>query len=557
MRIPIILKVFSILPRASLFAVAQPVINPWGVVNAASNSPGALPNSGVAQGSIFLVNGSNLGADNQTPLDLLQTTIFPLPTSQGLNGTTVQVTSGGVSTYAILLYESATQVAAILPSKTPIGPASVTVTYNGQTSGPAPIQVVQRAFSIFTRNGSGSGPGDILNLTSNTTSVGNRVTHSAQPGQSAVLVGTGLGPVLGEETQQTVSGNQLQLLTLQVFVGGQAGIVRPNVDYAGRDVGAAGVDEIQFQVPSGVEGCYVPVTVVLNGAVSNTTTMSISSKGDVCSEQNVGLSSADLQQMVNNNSARVGTITLTRLNTTASAGGQTQRSQNDTASASFLNMTPNQFVGAPGALPSPGGCVVAAANGALPTVALAGVPMDAGPALNVNGPTGAQQLTQSSDGSSYSGQFGGAYLESGAYETDDGGGGNDVGSFQANLNTPATFTWTVQNPGGAIPRTIPYLITWRGGDPNSVVLIAGLSAEPANNVGVAFECAERNSMGNFTVPAYILSWLPVNAAPIGVLSVSDVAQSKFSAPGLDAGYFTYMTGYAINVQYTAAANAKF
>jgi hypothetical protein len=48
-----------------------------------------------------------------------------------------------------------------------------------------------------------------------------------------------------------------------------------------------------------------------------------------------------------------------------------------------------------------------------------------------------------------------------------------------------------------------------------------------------------------------------NLTTIGILSVSDVVQSKFSALGLDADYFTHMTGYAINVQYEAATNAKF
>ena len=137
----------------------------------------------------------------------------------------------------------------------------------------------------------------------------------------------------------------------------------------------------------------------------------------------VGLSSSDLQQTVINNFPRVGTITPTCVNATVNGDGQKQRWQNDAA--------------------------------------------------------GFRQLTQSSDVSSYSSQFCGAYLEPGAYETDDGGGGNDAGPFQANLTT------------------------------------------------------------------------------IGILSASDIVQSKFSAPSFDADYFTYPTSYAINTQYAAATNAKF
>jgi hypothetical protein len=43
-----------------------------GIVNAASDIPPGLPNSGIAQGSIFVVDGSNLG-----PANLLQVTALP------------------------------------------------------------------------------------------------------------------------------------------------------------------------------------------------------------------------------------------------------------------------------------------------------------------------------------------------------------------------------------------------------------------------------------------------------------------------------------------------
>jgi hypothetical protein len=430
----------------------------------------------------------------------------------------------------------------------------VTVTYNGQSSAASAIQVVQRGLGIFTLNFGGS-VAYALNLSANAPVI-NRVTHSAQPGQSVALIGTGLGPVTGDETQNTYPGNIFQQTAPQVYVGGQSASVQPNTDYVGRVNGVAGVDEIDFQVPSGVQGCYVPVTVIVGGVVSNAPTMSVAS-GDVCTEQNVGLTSADLQQFVSNNSARVGSVTLLRLNAALDVNGQIQQSQADSAAGSFLNMTANQFVGAPAQFPSPGACIVTTFSTAAPPVVPVGVPMDAGLALNVNGPTGAQQIGQSADGSSYSGQFGSGYLEPGAYTLDDGGGGNDIGAFQSALNTPAPFTWTVQNPGGTVPKTVPYLFTWRGGDPNSLVVMQGASADANGVISAGFVCAQRNSVGNFMVPTYILSWLPVNTVPISALVVSDVTQSRFSASGLDAGYFTYQIAYAINVQFTANPPTKF
>jgi uncharacterized protein (TIGR03437 family) len=554
-----LVKLSCILLLVSAAATAQPVIQPGGVVNAASNVPDGLPNSGIAQGSIFLVNGSGLGDDNPSPMNLFQNTAFPLPSSEGLNGTSVQVNYARGAITAILLYESATTVAAILPSTVPLGAASVTVTYNGQTSAASPIHVVQRAFGVFSINQTGNGPGYIVNVNSDEDTVLNRVTHAAAPGQNAALVGTGLGGVSGDETQATYPGNVIQALDLQIYIGGAAGIVLPS-NYLGRFVCCAGLDVINFQVPQGVEGCYVPVIVVLNNVVSNITTMSISSKGAVCTEQGIGLSLADLQQMVSNNSARVGNITLTRTDLTLIGPNGQQQSRVDSGIATFTNLTPAQFVAAPGSIPSPGGCTVELVNTAAPPPPPAvGDAIDAGPALSLNGPAGSQQLSLSSDGTFYSAQLGNAFLEPGPYTVDNGGGGSSdiaAGSFQAALNAPASFLWVNESLIATVPRTVPLRVNWSGGDPNSVVVILGLSFDPATNFASVFACTENVGAGSFVVPQYVLSWLPANAAANGLLAVNDLVQSRFSASGLDAGYFNYQVGAARNIQYTAGPGLK-
>src|SRR5580658_7000289 len=105
------------------------------VYNAASWIPVSLPNSGVAQGAIFTVTGTGLG-----PATLQQVQSYPLPTTQGLAGTTVQVTVAGVTETCIMVYTVDTQVAAILPSATPTGTGTLTVSYQGAKSSIA-IQV--------------------------------------------------------------------------------------------------------------------------------------------------------------------------------------------------------------------------------------------------------------------------------------------------------------------------------------------------------------------------------------------------------------------------------
>jgi uncharacterized protein (TIGR03437 family) len=195
----ILVKLSCILLLIGAAALGQPVILPGGVVNAASNVPDGPANFGIAQGPVFLVNGSGLA----TPVNLFQTATFPLPAVQGLNGTSVQVNYAGGTVNAIMLYESATNLASVLPSSAPLGTASVAVTYNGQLSAPSTT---------------GFGPGYIINVNSKTDKVLNRVTHAAAPGQAAALVGTGLGVVRGGETQGAYPGNVIQALDIQMYV---------------------------------------------------------------------------------------------------------------------------------------------------------------------------------------------------------------------------------------------------------------------------------------------------------------------------------------------------
>lgn len=78
------------------------------VENAATNIPPGLPNSAIAQGSLFVVKGSNLG-----PATYIQATSFPLPNSVG--DTSITVTVGSATVNAIMFYSLARQVAGILP----------------------------------------------------------------------------------------------------------------------------------------------------------------------------------------------------------------------------------------------------------------------------------------------------------------------------------------------------------------------------------------------------------------------------------------------------------
>ena len=87
------------------------------VVNAGSYAVAGLPNAPVAQGSLFILFGTNMG-----PAALQGAASFPLPTT--LAGTSTSITVNGTTTMeGIMIYTLAGQVAAVLPSKTPWGRA--------------------------------------------------------------------------------------------------------------------------------------------------------------------------------------------------------------------------------------------------------------------------------------------------------------------------------------------------------------------------------------------------------------------------------------------------
>ena len=57
---------------------------------------------------------------------------------------------------------------------------------------------------------------------------------------------------------------------------------------AGRSAAYPGLDQVTFQVPSGIQGCYVPVAVETNGVVGGSSTIAVSTSGQTCSDSILG-----------------------------------------------------------------------------------------------------------------------------------------------------------------------------------------------------------------------------------------------------------------------------
>ena len=384
-----------------------------GVYNAGSWIPASLPNSGVAQGAYFTVTGSGLG-----PAALVVAGSYPLPTTQGLGGTSVQVKVGTVTQTCIMYYTSATQVSGIVPSATPVGTGTLTISYQG-SSVSASIQVVAASFGMFTLNSGGTGPASITDVNYNPITM----INAAHPGDTIVLWGTGLGAVTGDETEPP-SGSK-NFPGVEVLIGTQ--LVPPL--YAGRS-SYPGLDQVNVVIPAGFSyGCKTSIAVVVNGVTGNVVSTSIGPAGQTtCGDTYGALTAANLQQAVASGSLNIGAVDVSRVGT-----------NNDVLAGSFATYPVNSLIRSYAASygPSIGGCVVyeqvAAGTLILTDPVLAGLPhLDAGPALVLT-PQGGKAVTVNATSTGvYSATLGTSaspYIVPGAYSVSNGNGGAQVSAF--------------------------------------------------------------------------------------------------------------------------------
>ena len=482
-----------------------------GVLSAASYAYSGLPNGGVAQGSMFAVFGDNLG-----PATLVEVNAFPLPTSAGLAGTTVQVTVNGTTVYAIMIYTLKTQVAAVLPSNTPVGNGTLTVTYNGQPSNAVPIHVVSKAFGVFAANQGGSGPGAIQNFNSDGSLTANALNHAAHPGQVVIIWGTGIGPVSGDETASPLPGDMTNL-NIHAYVGFKEAAIQ----YRGRSGCCVGDDQVVITVPDGIEGCYIPVYLTVDNVISNFVSMSVSSSGDVCTDAN-GYAANEWAQLLQQPDVKLGALVVGRIfnrnmaSTGFNPGGAPYR--DDGIEAVYENWASSNYLYATGQ-PPVGACVVTQIpGGATPSFSF----LDAGN-MTVDGPvghhavpkasTGVYQLVffPSSPGPAPNIITDGTLVTAGTY-TLNVTAGTQVGAHTVTFNHPASFTWTdFSSFSGVIDRSQPLTISWTGATPGALVNIYGQSAYaagPLGDYGAAFQCTGDAGAGSFTIPAAVLSALP-------------------------------------------------
>jgi uncharacterized protein (TIGR03437 family) len=455
-----------------------------GVVNEAQrNGP-----QRIAPGSIVLVWAA-LPAPSATASVIRVANGFPLMTN--LAGTSVRIVVGAVTVQAYVLATESPWVRALVPSNTPVGEGRVIVTYDGRDTPPQGIDIVERGFGIF--DGTYDGPGSqtpsftfaraVHNASPDGSTRPNSLGDSVRPGESVILRGTGLGSASGDEATGPLPGD-LNIPGLAVLVGGKAA----SVVYAGRSQCCAGVDEVIFEVPAGIEGCNVPVSVRYgqNGHGSNEIYLSVNSNGGPCSDPH-GLSQSESRALA------AGDLRAAHIHALQDNDGVSWSAQ--------LGLARNG-----GRIPI-GTCAQGMWGWGSLTVYVPSA-LDAGPAINIRMARGNSQGLNL-ERNNYFGRINGP-LSSGEYTIDNEAGGRDVGPFRATVTVPPqpSFTWTNRSElnSARISDGIP--VTWLGGDPSGYVMIGGWfesGGEAWGNGG--FICHEQVEKGTFTLPPALLARL--------------------------------------------------
>jgi uncharacterized protein (TIGR03437 family) len=531
---PITIQFTTYTATAGGGGASAPVITT--VQNAYSYFLPGQPSYGIAPGSLFIVKGTNLADATPGPITLQSSAAPGIPTT--LNGASVAVNVGGTVLHPGFYYATPTQLAVVLPSSTPAGFGTITVTYNQATSATAPITVLSSALGLDTLYGYEIG---LAVATNGATGAVYNYNNSAAPGDTIVLWGSGLGADTADsDTVYTATPHNINI-PLTIYIGG----ILADVPYHGSS-GYPGVNQINVTIPPGVSrGCAVAVVAVAGSAVSNTVTIPVASKaGAACSDPVIGTDGNALIAAGSKATYNSGTITLAQME----SGGTVTT----TATGAFT-ANPGAWLASGYGIVSLGSCIVYPAFSPnfppLPSGIFAMTPLDAG-TYSITGPSGTQPMPANGTGfylarlpDGFLPSAGGAFTFNGTGGTTAGAG---VGAAQTTVNLTSPMSWTNMGATTSVNRSLGLPITWTGGAPNSYVIITGASSSISgpSGVGISFKCYVPVEAGQFTVPSYILAALP--AANGSVTVENETTPQSFTAPNLDYGIAYGLMGFTNN-----------
>jgi len=233
-----------------------PVLNPGGIVSAASLSP----RTPLAPGSIVSIFGARLSEG--------QSLATRLPLETQLAGTLVTIGGRPLP----LLFASEGQINAMLPFDVPVNTRhQLIVRRGGSYTVPEAVVIAAAQPAIFTKDQNGKGQGVILDAQNRYADAGNPV----RAGDAIVIYCSGLGlpdpPVpAGSGAPSSPLATTVNPVTLTI------GGVRANVFFAGLAPGFAGLYQVNAFVPEGVmAGSDVPVVLTVAGQDSPPVTLAV------------------------------------------------------------------------------------------------------------------------------------------------------------------------------------------------------------------------------------------------------------------------------------------
>lgn len=225
---------------------SAPVVNPGGVVNAASFAPGP-----VSPGEIVTLFGSGMGPPSLATAALDNSGRV----ANSLAGTRILFDDVA----APLVYTSASQAAAVVPyaaaGKTV---ANVQVEYNGQRSSPVSLSIAATTPGIFELNASGGVAEWVLNQDGTL----NSPSNPAPVGSIVVLYATGGGQTnpAGVDGSLAAEPYPAPAAPVSVTIGG----AKADVLYAGAAPGfVAGLLQVNVRVPDGVLSPASPLLLTI------------------------------------------------------------------------------------------------------------------------------------------------------------------------------------------------------------------------------------------------------------------------------------------------------
>jgi uncharacterized protein (TIGR03437 family) len=386
----------------------------------------------------------------------------------------------------------------IVPRNMPLGGAEIEYQTEGQPTGWTNVNVVAASFEFFRIGRGGPAVAQTVGPGGSLSPIG--LTTPAQPGQTILLTGSGLGNA-----------------HFTVTVGG----VPASVIAAAPHRAHPGADEILIQIPSGAnvpDGCYVPLVLTYN-STAVTSTISKTSNGAACVHP-FQLSSADMKTLDGGGSIAVGQISM---GTTLQVATPTAASRMETASIQFSPMAAADIAAFFAPSQNPPGCQALVAPGVIAFSYLSGDLFSLFPLINV-GPSvslqnGANALSLTGPG------FYSAMLPqpaqgpltnppppaiAGGKWTWSSAGGPDLAASSFGFNLPAPF----QLSGSglvSLNRNVDQTLTWNGAAFDSGAM---LNAFLPGNVN----CTMPANSGNLTIPATLLSQVP--AGSLGPLSIT-------------------------------------